>query len=80
MFQYNPKKRPTTDQIMKHAFFSNKIEPHEMQRAWDVINGKSQKTSPQRPSEVESLKVGPHGIQIKKENIDDIKKKVAKQE
>ena len=68
MFEFNPKNRPTAEQVLKHNFFANKMEPAEMQKAIDIINGKKEKNnSPLKADNViESLKVGPNGIKIKK--------------
>lgn len=30
MFEFNPKNRPTAEQVLKHSFFTSKIDPIDM--------------------------------------------------
>eukprot|EP00347_Sterkiella_histriomuscorum_P015595 403356434 len=70
MFKYDPKKRPDTNQILKHRYFVDHISQSEMMKALDVLNGRRPKTNGgNRRNEIESLKIGAEGISIKKTEI-----------
>lgn len=61
MFRYNPKNRPTCEQIMKHEYFTEYVSATELQRAFEIIQGK-RKEKERKSQSIERLKIGPNGI------------------
>lgn len=62
LMQFNPKKRPLANDILKHAYFLNGLGSSEIQKAFDILSGKRPMTTNNRKGEMETLKVGAEGI------------------
>ena len=68
--QYDPKKRPTASELLRHPFFKNNSISKDV---YNYANGHKLKKleARKRPNEIESLKISPHGITIEKDGVDN---------
>ena len=67
--QYDSRKRPTASQLLRHSFFKNHTISKDV---YTFAAGKKlKKLNSNKASETESLKIGPNGITIDSENVDN---------
>lgn len=67
--QYDPRKRPTASELLKHPFFTNYSISKDV---YAYAKGKKlKKFEALKSNEVESLKISPNGITIEKEAVDN---------
>jgi serine/threonine protein kinase len=68
--QYDSRKRPTASELLKHPFFKN----HSISKdVYQYATGKKAKLleAKKRGTDIESLKIGPNGITIETEDVDN---------
>lgn len=68
--QYDARKRPTASELLKHPFFKN----HSISKdVYQYATGKKAKLleAKKRGTDMESLKIGPNGITIETEDVDN---------
>lgn len=76
LFWFDYRKRPNTDEIMNHAYFIDFLPSEDISKALGILSGKKPQTSSHK-GEIESIKIGPEGISIRKDDRADQQRRIA---